>query len=46
LAEARNEAKRKKDWSEADRLRDEIKKMGYILEDKKDDCKIKKIMLS
>lgn len=46
LVKARNEAKRKKNWLEADRFRDEIKKMGYLLEDNKNDCKIKKIMLS
>lgn len=46
MAEERNEAKRNKNWAEADRLREEINKRGYLVEDTKDDCKIKKIMLS
>ena len=46
LVEERNKAKKDKNWAEADRLREEIKKRGYLVEDTKDDCKIKKIMLS
>ncbi len=46
MAEERNEAKRNKNWVESDRLREEINKRGYLVEDTKDDCKIKKIMLS
>lgn len=46
LVEERNKAKKEKNWVEADRLREEIKKRGYLVEDTKDDCKIKKIMLS
>lgn len=46
LAKKRIEAKMNKDWVEADRLREEIKKEGYLVEDTKDDCKIKRIMLS
>lgn len=46
LVEERNKAKKEKNWVEADRLREEIKKKGYLVEDTKDDCKIKKIMLS
>lgn len=46
LVEERNKAKKNKNWAEADRLREEIKKRGYLVEDTKDDCKIKKIMLS
>ena len=46
MVEERNKAKKEKNWVEADRLREEIKKRGYLVEDTKDDCKIKKIMLS
>jgi cysteinyl-tRNA synthetase len=46
LAQKRVEAKANKDWAEADRLRDLIKEKGYLVEDTKDDCKIKRIMLS
>jgi cysteinyl-tRNA synthetase len=46
LAKKRIEAKMNKDWVEADRLRDLIKEKGYLVEDTKDDCKIKRIMLS
>lgn len=46
MVKKRVEAKLNKDWAEADRLREEIKKEGYLVEDTKDDCKIKRIMLS
>ncbi len=46
LVKKRVEAKLNKDWAEADRLREEIKREGYLVEDTKDDCKIKRIMLS
>jgi len=46
LVKKRVKAKLNKDWAEADRLREEIKKEGYLVEDTKDDCKIKRIMLS
>jgi cysteinyl-tRNA synthetase len=46
MVEERNKAKKEKNWAVADRLREEIKKKGYLVEDTKDDCKIKKIMLS
>ena len=46
LAKKRIEAKMNKNWNEADRLRELIKKKGYLVEDTKDDCKIKRIMLS
>lgn len=36
LAEARREAKLAKDWPEADRLRDEIASLGWILKDTKE----------
>jgi cysteinyl-tRNA synthetase len=40
LAERRLEARRGRDFAEADRLRDEIKGMGYTLEDTKDGTKV------
>jgi len=46
LAEKRLKAKLNKDWGEADRLREVIKEKGYLVEDTKNDCKIKRIMLS
>ncbi len=46
LAKKRIEAKMNKNWVEADRLRELIKEKGYLVEDTKDDCKIKRIMLS
>jgi cysteinyl-tRNA synthetase len=36
LLEARRQAKAAKDWAEADRIRDRIKAMGIVLEDRKD----------
>lgn len=33
LIERRNEARKKKDWKEADRVRDELNKRGIVLED-------------
>jgi cysteinyl-tRNA synthetase len=36
LIEARRAAKAGKNWAEADRLRDQLKAMGIILEDRKD----------
>ena len=36
LIEARKQAKAAKDWGEADRIRDRIKAMGIVLEDRKD----------
>jgi len=46
LADLRLAAKEAKNWAEADRLREEISKLGYIVEDLKNDCKIRKLMLS
>jgi len=34
LITARNTARENKDWSEADRIRDELDAMGIVLEDK------------
>ena len=33
LIEARNQAKSNKDWAESDRIRDELKAQGVVLED-------------
>lgn len=41
-AEARQEARKAKNWEEADRLRDEIYKMGFEIQDTKDGVKILK----
>lgn len=41
LAQKRVEAKANKNWAEADRLREEIKKKGYLVEDAIDGFKIK-----
>jgi cysteinyl-tRNA synthetase len=35
-----------KNWAESDRLRGLIKEKGYVVEDLKNDCKIRKLMLS
>ncbi len=46
LAKERTEAKIAKDWAKADTLREKIKTMGYLVEDFKNDCKIRKLVLS
>jgi len=46
LAQERTEAKEAKDWVRADILRDKIKTLGYLVEDFKNDCKIRKLVLS
>lgn len=46
LAEMRLKARMDKNWVESDRLRDLIKEKGYVVEDLKNDCKIRKLMLS
>jgi cysteinyl-tRNA synthetase len=43
LLEARKEAKAAKDWAKADAIRDELKSMGYAVEDTKDGAKLKKL---
>lgn len=43
LVEQRQKAREEKDWGESDRLRDLIKDKGYLVEDLKDECKIRKI---
>lgn len=42
LIDAREEARGAKNWEESDRLRDEIKKKGYIIKDMKDGYKVSK----
>jgi len=46
LVQKRLEARGNKEWAVADRLREEIEKKGYMVEDRGNDCKIKRIMLS
>jgi cysteinyl-tRNA synthetase len=36
LADQRAAARKARDWKESDRLRDEIRKLGWIVEDGKD----------
>jgi len=42
MAETRYQAKQKKDFTTADRLRDEITKRGFVIEDQKEGYRIKK----
>ena len=46
LGQKRLEARAEKNWEMADKLRKEIEKKGYLVEDRGNDCKIKRIMLS
>ena len=46
LAKERTDAKSAKDWAKADELREKIKTLGYLVEDFKNDCKIRKLVLS
>ena len=43
LVQKREEARANKDWAEADTYRDEIKALGWIIEDTKDGAKLKAI---
>ena len=43
LADLRWEAKSSKNWAEADRLRDEIKKSGWLIKDTKDSYELEKV---
>ena len=45
LVEERKIARENKNWAESDRLRGEIQKMGYEIEDTQNDCKIRKLMV-
>jgi len=42
LAEQREKARKEKDWEKADKIRDEIKKKGYVIEDSDTGARIKK----
>ena len=42
LAEKRLEARNQKDWELSDKLRDEIKQKGYLVEDTKEGYRLKK----
>lgn len=42
LAARREEARRGRDWAEADRLRDAIAKLGFVIEDTRDGWRLKK----
>jgi cysteinyl-tRNA synthetase len=42
LAEKRIEARKQKDWELSDKLRDEIKEKGYVVDDTKDGYRLKK----
>lgn len=43
LVEERQKAREEKNWTESDRLREEIKNKGYLVEDLKEECKIRRI---
>jgi len=42
LVKKREEARKKKDWEKSDKLREQINKKGYLIEDSQDEVKIKK----
>lgn len=46
LAMERQKAREEKNWAESDRLRDLIKEKGYLVEDLKNDCKIRKVVIT
>jgi cysteinyl-tRNA synthetase len=46
LAEERLKAREERNWAESDRLRDLIKEKGYVVEDLKNDCKIRKVVIT
>ena len=43
LVEEREEARKNKDWKKSDKLREEIKKLGFIVEDKAEGSKLARI---
>jgi len=43
LVQQREQARKRKDWQLADRLREEIKKRGYLIDDTGDGTKVKRI---
>ena len=42
LVKERETARKEKDWSKADKIREEISKKGYLVEDGKDEVKVRK----
>jgi len=44
LVKKRDELRKKGKYEDADKIREELKKLGYILEDTKDGTKVKKII--
>lgn len=46
LTKERQRAREEKNWAESDRLRDLIKEKGYLVEDLKNDCKIRKVVIT
>ena len=46
LAQARQEARQRKDWAEADRLRWEVEAQGWIIQDVPDGFKVKRKVLA
>ncbi|MCK4497215.1 MAG: hypothetical protein KAU24_03410, partial [Candidatus Aenigmarchaeota archaeon] len=42
LIKKRGERRKEKSWKEADKVRDKVKEMGYILEDMENGVKVKK----
>ena len=42
LVEARAQARKEKNWKESDRIRDQLKEMGYIVEDTAQGQKVRK----
>ena len=43
LVKQREEARKNKDFAKSDELRDQIKKKGYVVEDKKEGVRVKRI---
>jgi len=43
LIEEREEARAKKDWKKSDKIREEIKKLGFLVEDKSEGTKVTKV---
>ncbi|MBR0507560.1 MAG: cysteine--tRNA ligase, partial [Clostridia bacterium] len=43
LLDARTEAKKAKDWAKADAIRDQLKTMGFAVEDTREGAKLKKL---
>ena len=42
LADARVQARKDRDWKKSDELRDQLKALGYIVEDTKEGQKVRK----